>query len=107
MSALAENKVEGLQKWFPEQREYLSIVRDRDYQGSPDRILLKILGISKKNLNPYTEDLFSLLRENQEFSELVNGIQAYIEFQDILDISINAELDFKPRTAAEILRMHL
>ena len=49
VSALAENKVEGLQKWFPEQREYLSIDRDPDYQGSPDRILLTLLGISRKN----------------------------------------------------------
>lgn len=103
----AKTKFERFKKWFPEQREYLSIVRDPDYQGSPDRILLTILGISRKNLKPYTEDLFSLFRENQEFSELVSGIQAYIEFQDILDISINAELDFKPRTAAEILRMHV
>lgn len=105
--ALDKTRFERFKKWFPEQREYLSIVRDPDYQGSPDRILLTILGISRKNLKPYTEDLFSLFRENQEFSELVSGIQGYIEFQDILDISINAELDFKPRTAAEILRMHV
>lgn len=105
--ALDKTRFERFKKWFPEQREYLSIVRDPDYQGSPDSILLTILGISRKNLKPYTEDLFSLFRENQEFSELVSGIQGYIEFQDILDISINAELDFKPRTAAEILRMHV
>ena len=102
-----KTKFERFKKWFPEQREYLSIVRDPDCQGSPDRILLTIIGISRKNLKPYTEDLFSLFRDNQEFSELVNGIQAYLEFQDILDISINAQLDFKPRTAAEILRMHV
>jgi len=44
-----KTKFERFKKWFPEQREYLSIVRDPDYQGSPDRILLKILGISRKN----------------------------------------------------------
>ena len=43
-----KTKFERFKKWFPEQREYLSIVRDPDYQGSPDRILLTILWNKQK-----------------------------------------------------------
>jgi len=81
-------------KWFaPGQRRFSAF---GEYgSGTPPEIpLVQLLNIDQNNLKPFTKDILDPGQSEDlraSLSELSRGIRAYFQFQDILDLSMDAD----------------
>ncbi|MHA1973363.1 MAG: hypothetical protein ACTSW1_10230 [Candidatus Hodarchaeales archaeon] len=78
-------------KWFNYSVSFIGTSECSEHEIPPDKSLELLFGIKKENLKPYTVDLLNYSNEIEPFKELVRGIRAYLQFQDILDLSFKGE----------------
>ena len=89
-------------EWFKdfEVREFT--VYGEYFEGMPtDTPLEALLNIDKEHLKPFTKDILNLTDQPDDFrnvmSELSRGINAYFQFQDILDVELDLDTEMVNR----------
>jgi hypothetical protein len=83
-------------KWFSEPgRIEFSALGEYAEGIPPDISLIQLLHLDDEDLKPFTKALLDTEDQHEDFqaslSELTQGISAFFQFQDILDVSVNED----------------
>ncbi len=78
-------------KWFVDTPTYFG--RGEYFEGDepPNLSFVDILGLKPDNLKAYTKDVFEHLEDDDKLHELKLGLEAYSQFQDIMEIAIHGD----------------
>ena len=87
-----DDELQNFLKWF-KPPAYVSFAEYFGGLTPPDTSLSLLLGLDKENLKPFTKDALEFLKNNEDYKSLRNGVRAYFQFQDILDITLSDTID--------------
>ena len=76
--------------WFNDGINYYSLGEGFNGEIPPTYSMTSLLGLSYDELKPFTKDVLEVLERDDSFLELKLGYQAYFQFQDILNLSIES-----------------
>lgn len=75
-------------KWFNKLSVFTSFGEYYQEDPIPNQLVFSLLGIEKDNLKPFTIDLLDYLESDENFQNLKRGYHSYLQFQDILNLTI-------------------
>jgi hypothetical protein len=94
--SIMDDELENFLKWF-KPPAFVSFAEYFSGSTPPDTSIALLLGLDKENLKPFTKDALAFLENNSDYKSLRNGVRAYFQFQDILDLNLTDNVDFTNR----------
>lgn len=93
-----EKSEEYIRKWFDNYPKYISYAESLDpKEGAPPPSLFYSLGIESGRLKEFSKETLEFLENEESYSELVNAIRAYTQFQDVFSLSLGNNDDATER----------
>lgn len=91
-----DDELQNFLKWF-KPPAYVSFAEYFSGSTPPDISLTLLLGLDKENLKPFTKDALAFLKNSEDYKSLRDGVSAYLQFQDILDLNLTGTEAFTNR----------
>jgi hypothetical protein len=91
-----DDELQNFLKWF-KPPAFASFAEYFGDPRPPDTSLTLLLGLDNENIKPFTKDTLAFLKNNEDYKSLRNGVRAYFQFQDILDLDLTDTIDFTNR----------